>query len=163
MGIMPGSLYAAFGSKEQLFRKALERFRTLHVPFVLEALSEPTAYAVAERALREMAIALTGPGCPPGCLTIKTSLAPSDEGSMIHNELVKLRVAAQKALRMRFERAKREQDLPKDSNPESLARFITTLYHGMTVQSVDGATRSQLLDLAETALRIWPALQSGAK
>jgi AcrR family transcriptional regulator len=163
MGIKPGSLYAAFGSKEQLFCQALERFRTLHVPFVQDALNELTAYAVASRTLREMAIALTRPGCPPGCLTIKTSLAPSDEGSMIHNELVRMRVAAQKALRTRFERAKKEKDLPKEANPDSLARFITTVYQGMTVQRVDGATRRQLLDLAETALRIWPTRKSGVR
>jgi AcrR family transcriptional regulator len=156
MGIKPGSLYAAFGSKQELFRRALERFRALHVPFVEDALKEPTAYAVAERTLREMAVFLTKPGCPPGCLTIKTSLAASDEGAVIHNELITLRTSAQRALRLRFARAKREGDLPAHSNPESLARFITAVYQGMTVQSINGATREELLDLAETSLCAWP-------
>jgi len=49
-----------------------------------------------------------------------------DEGVEIHNELIMLRRDAQKALRRRFARAKREGDLPKHSNPDSLARFITT-------------------------------------
>jgi AcrR family transcriptional regulator len=156
MGIKPASLYGAFGNKQDLFRKALKRFLAQQVPFVQDALQEPTAYAVAERILREMAICLTRPGLPHGCLTIQTSLAASDEGAVIHDELITLRTDAQKALRRRFARAKREGDLPEDSNPDSLARFITTVYQGMTIQGVNGATRKELLDLAQTSLRAWP-------
>ena len=53
------------------------------------------------------------------------------KGVQIHNELIMLRRAAQKALRRCFARTKREGDLPKHSNPDSLARFITTVYQGM--------------------------------
>ena len=53
------------------------------------------------------------------------------KGVQIHNELIMLRRAAQKALRRCFARSKREGDLPKHSNPDSLARFITTVYQGM--------------------------------
>ena len=49
------------------------------------------------------------------------------KGVQIHNELIMLRRAAQKALRRCFARAKREGDLPKHSNPDSLARFITSV------------------------------------
>jgi hypothetical protein len=46
------------------------------------------------------------------------------KGVQIHNELIMLRRAAQKALRRCFARAKREGDLlPKHSNPDSLARL----------------------------------------
>jgi hypothetical protein len=42
------------------------------------------------------------------------------------------------------------------ANPGSLARFITAVYQGMTIQSINGATRKQLFDLAQTSLRAWP-------
>ena len=45
------------------------------------------------------------------------------KGVQIHNELIMLRRAAQKALRRCFARAKREGDLSKHSNPDSLARL----------------------------------------
>jgi len=159
MGIKPASLYGAFGNKQDLFRKALERYRAQQLRFTDDALQEPTAYAVAERLLRESAIFLTRPDMPPRCMTIQT-LAASDEGVEIHNELIMLRRGAQKALRRRFARAKREGDLPKHSNPDSLARFITSVYQGMNIQSINGATRKELLDLAQTSLRAWPVDRS---
>ena len=46
MGINRPSLYAAFGSKEQLFRKALDRYQTGPQSFQGEARAKPTAQAV---------------------------------------------------------------------------------------------------------------------
>src|SRR5579864_399381 len=51
MGINRPSLYAAFGSKEELFRKALDRYAEGPAAYVGEALNEPTARAVAQRLL----------------------------------------------------------------------------------------------------------------
>ena len=51
------------------------------------ALEESTAYAVAERLLRDSAIFLMRPGLPRGCMTIQTALAASDEGAFVHDEL----------------------------------------------------------------------------
>src|SRR5947208_14285927 len=48
MGINRPSLYAAFGNKEQLFRKALDRYQTGPMSFLTEALRKPTARAVVE-------------------------------------------------------------------------------------------------------------------
>src|SRR6476620_9841235 len=52
MRINRPSLYAAFGNKEQLFRKALDRYISGPLAFVEEALKEPTAGGVAEGLLR---------------------------------------------------------------------------------------------------------------
>ena len=105
MGIKPASLYAAFGNKQDLFRKALERYRAQQLGYIGDALREPTAYAVAERLLCESAIFVTRPDLPARCLTIQT-LAASGEGAEIHNELVILRKDTQKAPERRFARAK---------------------------------------------------------
>src|SRR5262245_24579962 len=51
MGINRPSLYAAFGNKEQLFRKALDHYQTGPQSFLTEALSKPTARAVVEAIL----------------------------------------------------------------------------------------------------------------
>src|ERR1700747_3031170 len=52
MGINRPSLYAAFGNKEGLSRKALERYSDGPAAYVREALEEPTARAVVETLLR---------------------------------------------------------------------------------------------------------------
>src|SRR5256885_4867094 len=61
MGINRPSLYAAFGDKEMLFRKALDRYASGPAAYVSEALKESTARAAIERLLREAAYSLTNP------------------------------------------------------------------------------------------------------
>src|SRR5215217_5127451 len=52
MGINRPSLYAAFGNKEALFRKVLDRYAAGPAAYVREALNAPTAREAAERLLR---------------------------------------------------------------------------------------------------------------
>jgi hypothetical protein len=40
--------------------------------------------------------------------------------------------------------------------PADLARFVTALFQGMTLQAINGASRRDLLRLSDIALRIWP-------
>lgn len=52
MGITRPSLYAAFGNKEALFRKALDLYEREKLEYIGRALEEPTARRVAEALLR---------------------------------------------------------------------------------------------------------------
>ena len=156
MGIQPASLYQAFGNKRALFDKALARYLAGPVAFVHDALEEPTAFAVAHRILRRTAQFLTEGRSRRGCMTIQAALAGGVEGEPIRKKLIALRVKEQDALRRRFERAKSEGDLPSDADAADLARFVTALFQGMTVQAINGASREDLLRLSDTALRIWP-------
>jgi AcrR family transcriptional regulator len=156
MGIQPASLYKAFGNKLTLFEKALARYLAGPVAFVHDALNEPTAYAVADRILRRTAEFLTEGRSQRGCMTIQAALAGGVEGEPIRRKLIALRVKEQDALRRRFERAKSEGDLPNDADAADLARFVTALFQGMTVQAINGASRGDLLRLSDTALRTWP-------
>jgi AcrR family transcriptional regulator len=163
MGINRPSLYAAFGSKEGLFRKALDRYAEGPAAYVREALNEPTARAVAERVLRGAANLLTDPGKPGGCLAVQGALACGDAPDCVsvRRELIARRAAGEAALRERFARAAAEGDLPAGVDCADLARYITTVVHGMAVQAVGGASREGLLRVAEMALRAWP--EGGAK
>ncbi len=49
-----------------------------------------------------------------------------------------------------------EGDLPADSDPADLARYVATVYQGMAVQAASGATRRQLRATAKSALAAWP-------
>lgn len=157
MGIQPASLYSAFGNKQALFEQTLARYISGPVAFMHAALEAPTAYAVAERILRQSAEFLTGPGLRCGCMTIQASLVGGEEAEPVRRKLVRLRLREQDALRRRFERAKSDGDLPKDADAADLARFISTIFQGMTVQAINGASREELLRLADIALRAWPA------
>jgi hypothetical protein len=74
----------------------------------------------------------------------------------IRQELVSRRSAGEAALRRRFKRAKAEGDLPADSNPADLARYIVTISQGMAVQAASGASREELERVVGTAMRAWP-------
>jgi AcrR family transcriptional regulator len=157
MGINRPSLYAAFGNKEELFRRALDRY-TEQGPGAekRKALLEPTARGVVESLLKCVAFSLTDPCHPRGCLSVQGALTCGEASESIKQELCRRRSEGERALCERFERAKAEGDLGSDADPAALARFVTTITQGMSVQAAGGASREDLLRVAELALKAWP-------
>jgi AcrR family transcriptional regulator len=156
MGINRPSLYAAFGNKETLFHKTLDRYAEGRAAHVREALKQPTARAVAEHLLRRAADLLTDPRHPTGCLMVQGALACGEDADCIRQALVSRRVAIEAALRRRFQRAKEEGDLATDTNPADLSRYVMTISQGMAVQAAGGASRADLQRVVATAMRSWP-------
>jgi AcrR family transcriptional regulator len=156
VGVNRPSLYAAFGDKEALFRKALDRYLNGPAAYTQEALNEPTVRAVIERLLRGAADLNTAQRNPGGCLTVQGALACGAAGDSIRQELAAYRAAGEAALRRRFQRANSEGDLPATVNPAELARYVVTIVYGMAVQAAGGATRDKLQNVVEMALRTLP-------
>jgi AcrR family transcriptional regulator len=156
MGISRKSMYAAFGNKEQLFRKALQRYTDGPGAYVIEALQAPTAREVATAFLAGSIQANTLPGCPTGCLGVQGALAAGKTGRVAHETLTEWRAEGQAHLRERFQRAVEEGDLPADADPELIARYVMTIANGIAVQAAGGAQRENLQRIADTALRCWP-------
>ena len=156
MGINRPSLYAAFGDKQALFHKALDRYSEGPASYLNEALKEPTARAVVDRLLRGALGLPTGHRNPPGCLMIQGALACGDEARPIRRELIRRRAQAEAAIRKRLEQAQTEGDLLPDSSPADLARYVATVMQGLAVQAAGGASRSQLQRVVDSALRAWP-------
>jgi AcrR family transcriptional regulator len=156
MGINRPSLYAAFGDKEALFGKALERYERGPTAFIREALAEPTARRVAERLLLTAVGSMCKRGRPAGCMLVQGGLAGGDAAEPVRRELAQHREAGVTVLTERLRRAKKEGDLPADADPAALARYLMTVMNGMAVQAVSGATPADLRKVAETALSAWP-------
>jgi AcrR family transcriptional regulator len=157
MGINRPSLYAAFGNKEALFRKVLARYQTVSESVFRESLRQPTARAVAEHFLLNLAKSLGDPHRPRGCLIVKSVFSCTAESSALRDELIAQRAAGFTALRARFRQARADGDLPPGADPADLARHISVLSYGMALESVNGATRAELRRLVDLALRNWPA------
>jgi AcrR family transcriptional regulator len=156
MGINRPSLYAAFGNKEALFRKALDRYVQGPAAYLGAALKQPTAKAVAERVLYGAADRLTDPRNPGGCLIVQAALACGDTAESVRKDLIAHREAGEALLRKRFARAKAEGDLPADADPGDLAKYVVTMMHGMSVQAASGASRAKLRRVADLAMQAWP-------
>lgn len=156
-GVARPGLYSAFGNKEALFRKALDRYDTTHMAFMRAALDEPKSRDVVRRILEGSIEVQTLDDASRGCLGINGALACSDEAESIRQELVNRRNAAETALRVRLERARQEGDLPRSADCATLASYVATINQGMAVQAKAGASKAMLAALVEHVLAMWPA------
>ena len=159
MGITRPSLYAAFGNKESLFRKALDLYETEKLAYIRQALEKPTARGVAETMLRgsvDNVMSVSG-NEPHGCMGVITSVACGPESQSVREEVVKRGEAGKRALTDRFERAKQEGDLPPATDTEGLMRVLIAMLQGISVQANQGATRDELDRLVESGLALWPS------
>ena len=156
MGITRTSMYRAFGNKEELFRKVLDRYTEGPASYFARALGRPTAREVAGTFLAGSVRASTLPGCPAGCLSVQGSLAAGESGRPARDILTAWREGGTDHLRKRFQRAVDEGDLPAGADPGLLARYLMTVANGIAVQAAGGATRDELQLVADLALHAWP-------
>ncbi|RBQ13137.1 TetR/AcrR family transcriptional regulator [Micromonospora sp. WMMC264] len=154
MGINRPSLYATFGSKEELFRRAFARYHETNLANARAALEQPTAYAAVESFLRTSADALTADDHPAGCLSIQGGLSCSPENTRISEMLAAGRAATETALEERLSRAAKEGDLPEGVDSRALARFVMALSEGHAVHAAAGASREDLQASVDVALRV---------
>jgi AcrR family transcriptional regulator len=161
MGITKPSLYAAFGNKEELFRKAFDTYLDGPAGYARLALQQPTARAVVENLLYGEVDAVTDPECPAGCLSINGALTCGEAADSIKQELRTRRAAWEEDLRLRLDQAKTEGDLPTTADTAALARYIATMMQGIAVQAVGGTTREDLKKIAEMVLATWPPVAGG--
>ncbi|KAB2346411.1 TetR/AcrR family transcriptional regulator [Actinomadura rudentiformis] len=160
MGINKPSLYAAYGNKDALFIKVLDRYATGPANYATKAMAEPTARATAETLMRG-AIELTT-SAPGGCLFVQGALATGQQGAAARKELTARRQAGHAALRARFERAQAEGDLPPDADPNALSRLIWATTNGLSVQATSGATAEELHQAVDLLLTTWPLAGVGS-
>lgn len=158
MGINRPSLYAAFGNKEDLFRKALDRYTAIKDAAFEEAFKEPTGREVVRHLLRSAAVMMTEPGHPVGCLAVQGAISCSDESEPVRLELNRIRAGYEARIKERFAQEKAAGRLPENVEPDDLAMLLATIANGMSIQASTGATREQLLTLAENAANVWPEI-----
>ncbi|MFF5720680.1 TetR/AcrR family transcriptional regulator [Streptomyces buecherae] len=156
MGISATSMYAAFGNKEKLFRRVLERYTEGPSAYLDRALEEPTALGVATALLAGVVRTTTRPGGPHGCLGVQGALATGDAGQPARDLLAAWRNDGCCRVRDRFQRAVDEGDLPPGADANLLARYVTTLAFGIAAQAAGGVGRDELQKMADAALRNWP-------
>jgi AcrR family transcriptional regulator len=152
MGINKTSVYAVFGSKEELFRRAVARYAETDMVYARRALDEPAARDVVSALLRDNADALTQPGRPPGCLSIQGGVSCGPGNTAVSEFLAASRFAGEQSLADRLARAVDEGDLPATADPAALARFVMIFAEGQAVHAAAGVRREQLHEAVAIAL-----------
>jgi AcrR family transcriptional regulator len=159
MGINSPSLYAAFGSKEALFEKAVALYGESEGTEIWGALDEaPTARQAIEWFLRRSAASFSRPGKPAGCLIVLGALHEGKGNEKVCRALRRRRSENVADLRKRLERGVREGELPEGLDVQAIAVFYVTVQQGMSIQARDGAGRQALEAVAECALAAWEVL-----
>lgn len=159
MGIASPSLYAAFTSKEALFREAVDFYNATEGLAPQQALNSPgSARQAIEAMLRHNARAYTDPGNPTGCLVILAAIGGIPESDEVSRFLARCRRRDVDDVRQRIARGIDDGDLPDTVDPASLARFVCAVLQGMSMQARDGATAEELDGIVDCAMAAWDAL-----
>jgi AcrR family transcriptional regulator len=155
-GIAPPSFYAAFGSKEELFREAVELYsRTLGAP-MMKALEEGATARASIQALLDAAVeSFCKPGLPRGCFLVCGAFSNVPSNKNVEDHVRGLRVRRQKAIQHRLRRGVDEGELPTNLDLVAMAAFYTTVIDGLAIQARDGVSRKALNFAVHCAMAAW--------
>lgn len=156
MGITRPSLYAAFGNKETLFRQALDLYEKDKLAYIGEAVEAPTARAVAETLLIGAVDVATGGECR-GCMGVISSVACQSVEPSIRDDVNARAESAKQLIIDRMQQAIDDGDFAVPTNAIAMTRYLLALMQGISVQAQSGATRQELMEVAESALLSWPS------
>lgn len=157
MGATPPSLYAVFGSKERLYREAMDLYGATYGGFPARARAEePTARRAIERTLREAIDVYAAGPQPRGCMLATGVVTCAPEHRGVARDLVRRRQAAVADLKARLDRAVAEGELEATADTAGLAAFYAAVVQGLSIQAHDGVSKKVLESIADAALRAWP-------
>ncbi|MGI5243972.1 TetR/AcrR family transcriptional regulator [Dactylosporangium sp. CA-139066] len=160
MGIASASIYACFGSKEQLFRQTMALYGATAGEPPRRALREqPTARAAVHAMLRATADQITRPDAPHYCMLILAAPTGAVENHAVREFLADRRRDMYATIRARLAQGATDGDLTApESNLDGIARYYTTVVQGLSIQARDGATRADLETVITCAMAAWETL-----
>ena len=156
MGITRPSLYAAFGNKEALFRQALDLYEKDKLAYIGEAVEAPTARAVAETLLLGSVDVATGGECR-GCMGVISMVGCQSVEPSIRDDVNARAESAKQLIVDRMQRAINAGEFAVSTSATAITRYLLALMQGISVQAQSGASRAELLEVAESALLSWPS------
>lgn len=146
LGIASARIYAAFGSKRELFQEAVALYDAEEGGFAVRAMAEEkTATHAIERSLREAIENCTRKGRPQGCMIVSAATNCAAENEDVREFLAGYRRGRSALLQKRLERAIAEGELKPEADAQALGDHYATILLGLAVQARDGVPRAQLL------------------
>jgi AcrR family transcriptional regulator len=159
-GLTPPSFYAAFGSKEQLFKEAIDLYKCTVGDAPPRALERSPVRDGIAGMLRAALDTFDNASVGRGCLAVLGAMTRTRTNAAAHDCLRTMRRMPTEMIRKRLKRAIAEGELPAGIPTDDIAAFYTTIMHGMAVQARDGVPRRMLLATVDGAMGAWDALVS---
>lgn len=155
LGVNRASLYDTFGSKHELYLRALDRYVEQHDPGIVELLAQPGPVLPAVRELvTRYAEQSAGDTVGRGCLVVNAAVErlPGDDQARrrVHASWDTLEVALVSAL----VRARAQHELPAERDPRAIARLLLVVLQGLRVMGKGGSQPERLRDAAMLALTL---------
>jgi AcrR family transcriptional regulator len=148
LGIASARIYAAFGSKEALFREAVELYESQEGGFADRALAEePTAIQAIARMLREGIELYTRKQGPRGCMVVAAATNCSNENDQVREWLAEHRRERTATIARRLKKSVRNGELQRNTDAQALGDLCASVLHGVSVQARDGVSRERLLSV----------------
>ena len=157
LGIASARIYAAFGSKEALFREAVALYEQDEGGFAGRALQITGVREAIRRMLDDAITTYTQPGRPNGCLVVSAATSTSPDGDDIQQWLREHRRQRTDSIIARLQQAKACQELGEDADVQAMGDFYATFLHGISTQARDGVPVDRLRQSVDLALSLLPA------
>ena len=155
LGISSSSLYAAFGTKAELFDEAVRTYALRYSAIYERAVAEPSIERVIERVLMDSIDEFSrSDDGHPGCLTSSAVMADASTTLNVRSYVADLQRSDEARLLARIDRAALDGDLDATTSPAVLTALVQTVWQGLSARSELGATREQLIDVAELTLTL---------
>jgi AcrR family transcriptional regulator len=162
MRINRPSMYAAFGNKEQLYFKTLERYSKSRNAHLHEFAAAPTARESVELLLRDAVEKVTDPKNPGGgCFGVQGAMTCFNMSRQVKEHIGDMHVAFERLVKERFNRAIEAGELPRGSAAD-LARLCAVIIQGIALQAKAGSSRKELHRVVDLYLETWPPRPAGS-
>jgi AcrR family transcriptional regulator len=155
LGIASARIYAAFGSKEELFRRAVFLYEEGDGSFADTALNSSLPVFDAVEQMLVSAVKLytkKRKRRPLGCMVVSSAVNCTPENAAIGRWLQEHRRQRTHSIVLRFEKAVEQGELAKTANSQALGDLCATMLHGISVQARDGISRARLLTTVQVQM-----------
>ncbi|MEU9072525.1 TetR/AcrR family transcriptional regulator [Streptomyces sp. NPDC048109] len=154
LGIGQGSLYAAFGDKDGLYRAALEHYRTTLAAAALRSLEEGADVRAAIRALLTERIRIAVENDGRGCLAVNAVCERLPRDAATRRTVREMQEASREVLVEVLRAAMERGEIAGRRDPDTVAAFLITFLNGLLVSSKITPDARSLEPLAELALTV---------
>lgn len=154
LGLASARIYAAFGSKQQLFEEAVALYESGEGGFAERALAQADIGAAIGQLLRDAVATYTRADHPRGCLVVSAANGVAAENIGVLNWLAGHRQQRTRSIIERLRVAQAQGQLPATADAQALGDFYATFLHGLSVQARDGVPAAALLQAVAQALQL---------
>ena len=153
MGIQRGSLYAAFGSKQQLFLAVLDRYGEIVVAQLIQALDKHESGKESIENFFQMVVdQILTAGPWRGCLVTNSAVELGLSDSKTREKVTFLLAQIENGFYTTLARAKFAGEIDKNQNIRAMARYFTGCLQGLLVIGKVSPEREKLEDIVKIAL-----------